>query len=127
MILPINQTPKDDPKVLKDQLILMKFVAVYCHDKHAGALGSRRLDMKILDTKELNDNAPCLCPDCQKLLAHALVKRAVCPMQPKPACKHCPKHCYHPRYRQEIREVMKYSGRKLVLRGRLDYLLHLLF
>jgi hypothetical protein len=34
---------------------------------------------------------------------------------------------YHPQYWQRIREVMKYSGRKLVLSGRLDYLYHLLF
>jgi hypothetical protein len=48
-------------------------------------------------------------------------------MDPKPACKHCPQHCYAPRYRDEIREVMRYSGRKLVMSGRVDYLVHLLF
>jgi len=41
-------------------------------------------------------------------------------------CKHCPEHCYAPRYRAQIREVMRYSGPRLVLRGRLDYLWHLL-
>jgi hypothetical protein len=48
-------------------------------------------------------------------------------MHPKPACKHCPAHCYHPTYRARIREVMKFSGRKMLLGGRLDYLFHLLF
>jgi hypothetical protein len=48
-------------------------------------------------------------------------------MDPKPACKHCPSHCYHPDYRKRIREVMRYSGRNMVLGGRLDYLYHLLF
>jgi hypothetical protein len=48
-------------------------------------------------------------------------------MNPKPMCKHCPNHCYHPTYRAKIREVMQFSGRKLLLGGRVDYLLHLLF
>jgi hypothetical protein len=48
-------------------------------------------------------------------------------MDPKPMCKHCPSHCYRPSYRARIREVMKFSGRKMVLSGRLDFLLHLLF
>ena len=55
------------------------------------------------------------------------MKRSRCPLDPKPACKHCPVHCYHPTYRQNIREVMRYSGRRLVLSGRLDMLYHLLF
>jgi len=48
-------------------------------------------------------------------------------MHPKPACKHCPSHCYHPTYRAKIRQVMKFSGKKMLLGGRLDYLIHLLF
>ena len=127
MILPINPTLKKDKKVFKDLLILIKFVEVYCHDRHAGASAMNQLVLKNHDLKELTGKLPKLCPDCQKLLAHALVKRSVCPMEPKPTCKHCPRHCYHPRYRQQMREVMKYSGKKLVLSGRIDYLIHLLF
>ena len=67
-----------------------------------------------------------LCAACTKLLSHSFVKRRSCPLDPKPACKRCPTHCYAPFYRAQIREVMKVSGRKFVLRGRLDYLLHLL-
>ncbi|NLX20763.1 MAG: hypothetical protein GXY55_03705 [Phycisphaerae bacterium] len=48
-------------------------------------------------------------------------------MNPKPMCKHCPKHCYHPRYRQAMREIMRYSGRGMVLSGQFDYLFHLFF
>ena len=52
---------------------------------------------------------------------------ATCPMSPKPSCKHCPSHCYHPTCRARIREVMKFSGRRLVMTGRLDLLFHVLF
>lgn len=53
--------------------------------------------------------------------------RSTYPMNPKPMCKHCPRHCYHPRYRQAMREIMRYSGRGMVLSGRFDYLFHLFF
>jgi hypothetical protein len=68
-----------------------------------------------------------LCENCSKLLAHSFFKRLHCPMDPKPACKHCPDHCYQARYRQEIRRVMRYSGWAMIRRGRLDLLWHMLF
>jgi len=68
-----------------------------------------------------------LCPECTRLLAHAWTKRSTCPLHPKPACKHCPTHCYHPTYRKQISRVMRESGKRLVLHGRLDYIFKLLF
>jgi len=43
-------------------------------------------------------------------------------MDPKPACKACPAHCYKPEMRARIRGVMRHSGMRAVLRGRLDWL-----
>ncbi len=117
---PINETTR------RDLEMLARFVHVYCTNKHPAVL-KRSVDLKTPDLLALAGSVPPLCPSCAKLLAHALVKRLNCPMDPKPACKHCPRHCYHPKYRRLIQEVMKYSGRKLVLSGRLDYLFHLLF
>ncbi len=105
---------------------LARFIQLYCDDLHGEAVRSpvqlRTHDVARIAGREVN-----LCPSCQKLLAHAFTKRAHCPMDPKPMCKHCPNHCYAPAYRQQIREVMKHSGRKLVMSGRIDYLLHLFF
>jgi Nitrous oxide-stimulated promoter len=126
MIIPFCPEKNDDPKVIGDLKTLVKFIEVYCDGQHDDN-DREDVELKTHDIKELTGKQPRLCPDCQKLLAHALVKRTVCPMDPKPQCKHCPSHCYHPNYRQKIKEVMKYSGRKLVMRGRVDYLLHLLF
>jgi hypothetical protein len=126
MIIPFCPAKEDDPKVLSDLRILVKFIEVYCEGNHPEA-DRGQTELKTHNLHELTGHQPHLCPGCQKLLAHALVKRTVCPMNPKPQCKHCPRHCYHPTYRKQIREVMKYSGRKLVMRGRVDYLLHLFF
>ena len=87
----------------------------------------RIVKLRTHDVQKMAEQLVALCPGCTQLLAHALTKRSNCPMRPKPACKHCPCHCYRPHYRAQIRQVMKFSGRYLLLTGRLDYLLHLLF
>lgn len=79
------------------------------------------------DVTAIAGSEVCLCSSCSKLLTHAFMKRTHCPMDPKPACKRCPSHCYTPIYRELMRSVMRYSGRQLLLAGRLDYLLRILF
>lgn len=109
----------------RDLRTLAVFVEIFCHARHGGA--REVVELKGFDVKKLAGHELRLCGECTKLLAHALVKRSVCPMDPKPMCKHCPNHCYHPSYREKIREVMKFSGKRLMLSGRLDYLIHLYF
>lgn len=108
----------------RDLRLLVRFVGLYCRHRHAEA-ERKRLALKGFE--RLLPEKIQLCHDCSRLLGHALIKRSHCPMDPKPQCKHCPRHCYQPVYRAQMREVMKYSGRRLVLSGRLDYLLHLFF
>jgi hypothetical protein len=109
----------------RDLRTLAVFVEIYCHARHC--VGTEVMELKGFDVKKLAGHELRLCGECRKLLAHALVKRSVCPMDPKPMCKDCPTHCYHPSYREKIREVMKFSGKRLMLSGRLDYLIHLYF
>lgn len=113
-------------KVRKDIKVLARFVQIYCDGHHKDA-PREPMTFRFLDFPSLLGNPLNLCEECKKLLSHAATKRALCPHDPKPACKHCPNHCYAPKYRQQIREAMKYSGRKMVLTGRLDYLLKLFF
>ena len=68
--------------------------------------------------------AKTICLECAELLEHGMKKRAACPLDPKPTCKSCHVHCYTPEQRQKVREIMAYSGRRMILRGRLDYLWH---
>lgn len=92
----------------KDRYILEQFIGIYCRGKH----------------KTGGDG---LCPECRDLLAYSLQRLERCRQDPKSACKHCPVHCYRPAYRERIREVMRYSGKRLLLQGRLDLLWHYLF
>ena len=60
-------------------------------------------------------------------LLYACERRLRCPLEEKPACKHCPVHCYRPGHREKVREIMRFSGRHLIRRGRLDLLWRYLF
>jgi len=125
MALQTPTTPTCD-RLRQDLRVLARFIEVYCQGKH-DASERQPVTLRGWDDSLINCSHMRLCPSCARLLHHALMKRSHCPMDPKPACKHCPRHCYAPTYRQQIRAVMAYSGRKLVMRGRLDYLWHLLF
>ena len=114
-----------DAKLRRDLQTLVRFVTFYCDRKHRD-VDKANLQLRGLDVAGLSRRPVALCPQCSKLLAHALVKRGRCPLAPKPACKKCPQHCYAPPYRAAIREVMKFTGPRLILAGRLHYLAHLL-
>lgn len=110
---------------LADLKILARFIELYCHAKHDRKVSGEVPVPEILQpatTRRL-----VLCKECAGLLEHGMQKRALCSLDPKPACKNCHIHCYPPEYRQRIREIMAYSGKKMVLRGRLDYLWHYYF
>lgn len=121
--------PRDGrlPRKLRyDLRVLVTFIRIYCDGQHADRPRAPVPDPIWRLTAQGAPPAT-LCPACAKLLGHATAKRRGCPLDPKPACKHCPQHCYAPAYRAQIRKVMRYSGRRLILSGRLDYLWHLLF
>lgn len=115
-----------DKELRRDLKTLALFINLYCRYRHADEPKALAV-MKLHDVQELAGRPISLCAECTKLLLHAFVKRSNCPMDPKPQCKHCPQHCYAPQYRQQIREVMRFSGKKMLFAGRLDYLYHLLF
>ena len=105
----------------KDIKLLGKFVEVYCEAKHCGAVRSYVEIPADLGTREL-------CPECTSFLQYAITKRMKCPLEAeKPTCKHCRIHCYDQQRREKVREIMSFAGRRLVLRGRVDYLWHYFF
>jgi len=114
-------------EIRRDVRILGVMTGIYCVSLHRDA---RKLPFSLrgLDDHLFSRRGELLlCDDCQKLLAHGVIMRLRCPYDPKPACKRCPAHCYRPGYREQMREVMRFSGRQMILRGRLDLLLRYLF
>ena len=80
-------------------------IALYCRDRHKTEMG--------------------LCPECSSLLEYAGSRLAKCRFKAnKPTCAKCPIHCYQPARRKQMREVMRYSGPRMLLRHPLASLGH---
>ncbi len=57
------------------------------------------------------------CSTCSELQNYALDRLENCPFhEGKTSCKNCPIHCYKPGIKEEIKQVMRYSGPRMMLR-----------
>lgn len=105
----------------KDIRLLGKFVEVYCAGKH----GDESHEPFSLPDG-LGERS--LCHECAVFLTYAITRRLKCPLEAeKPSCKHCKTHCYAKPQLAKVKEIMAYSGRTLMMRGRLDYIWHYFF
>jgi hypothetical protein len=92
--------------------LLREMAYLYCRSKHSarGGLGK----------------AAALCPDCAGLLDYALERTARCPfMETKTFCSACSVHCYSRERQEQIRELMRFSGSRLLLRHPVVCLRHI--
>lgn len=65
----------------------------------------------------LNHHGGDLCHECRELNDYAAARLANCPFgDDKPTCLHCRIHCYTPRMRERIGEVMRFSGPRMIRR-----------
>jgi hypothetical protein len=83
-----------------------KMIGIYCRGKHA-----------------VTDD---LCSECRALLDYATQKIGKCPQKPKPKCKDCKIHCFNVEKSRQIKEVMRYSGPRMLTRHPLLALKHCL-
>jgi predicted amidophosphoribosyltransferase len=68
-----------------------------------------------------------LCPDCQELLNYAHQRLDHCKFgEIKPVCGDCKVHCYRNDMRDKIREIMRYSGPRMISSHPLMALRHVL-
>ena len=110
-------------KEIKDLKILAWFTSVYCFDHHEDPRESlSRLPEQLTSLQRYK-----CCSECRDFLLYAIERRLNCPLDERPICKHCTVHCYRSDHRQKVKEIMRYSGKALIKRGRLDLLWHYLF
>lgn len=68
-----------------------------------------------------------LCEECKNLYEYAFQRLLFCPFEKnKPVCSNCTVHCYKLEMRQKIKEVMRYSGPKMIFRHPYLAVMHLI-
>ena len=86
---------KVEKKRQKEQYVVEEMIRLYCRKNHPK---EKRQEGKT-------------CPDCQRLLDYAKQRSQKCPfMEEKTFCANCKVHCYKPEMREQIRQVMRFSG-----------------
>lgn len=109
----------------KDIKILKLFFNVYCENMHKNR---GRLPVKKAGIiKEYLEDDIELCKECEREFLYSITKRIICPFEPKPPCKKCPSICYSERHRAFMRKMMRFSGKYLILHGRIDLIFKYFF
>jgi hypothetical protein len=68
-----------------------------------------------------------LCPSCAQLLEYAHARLSRCKFgNDKSTCQKCPVHCYKPQMREKMREVMRWSGPRMILYHPVDAVKHII-
>jgi hypothetical protein len=67
-----------------------------------------------------------LCFGCNELIEYAKIRLDGCKFKDKkPACKNCTVHCYKPEMREKMRQVMRFSGPRMMFYAPKEFLRHI--
>ncbi len=86
---------KIEKKREREKKMVSQMIQLYCKKQHHSKDG--------------------LCLECAALDAYARMRSEKCPfMETKTFCSNCKVHCYKPEMREKIREVMRFSGPRML-------------
>lgn len=89
--------PNEPARIAREKRTIGAMVAIYCRAQHGSPKG--------------------LCPECSELLDYAIARLDRCPFGAKKAtCADCTIHCYRPDMRDRVRDIMRYSGPRMIFR-----------
>ena len=85
-----------DKKRQQEKVMLHKMISLYCRGNHQAEKGR-------------------LCDMCETLREYALMRTEKCPfMETKTFCSACSVHCYSREMQEQIRQVMRYAGPRML-------------
>gem|GEM_PF-356372 len=91
-----SQSNPLSPRLARELKTITAMVTIYCRDHHS------------CPDRDL-------CEQCSDFLAYAQQRLAHCPFKEhKPTCGNCPIHCYKNQMQTMAREIMRYSGPKML-------------
>jgi hypothetical protein len=91
----------------REKELVSQMIALYCKKQH-------------------HTKGP-LCPECAALRDYARQRSEKCPfMESKTFCSNCKVHCYKPEMREKIREVMRFSGPRMIFHHPITAIRHVI-
>lgn len=91
----------------REKAIVSDMIALYCRKQH----------------KSKGE----LCSDCRELKEYAMLRSDKCPfMETKTFCSNCKVHCYKPEMREKIRQVMVFSGPRMMFHHPITAIRHVI-
>jgi hypothetical protein len=92
---PVGSSAFADARLAREWKTVRAMVEIFCRGHHGAEL----------------------CKDCEALLDYAALRLDRCRFGvEKPTCAKCPVHCYQRNRREQIREVMRYAGPRMLWR-----------
>jgi hypothetical protein len=93
-------------RLAQEKQVVQTMISLYCRKQHHGKH---------------------LCASCSELLRYAHERIERCPEGVhKPFCSQCTIHCYEPKQRKQIRQVMRFSGPQMLFYHPVMALRHLI-
>lgn len=112
----MEDSPKTAKRRAREVRTVSQMIALYCAANHSD--------------KDRSATAACkeaVCVECAALDAYATERTRRCrKMDVKTSCDECENHCYKPQMREKIRQVMRYSGPRMLAKHPVAAVLHLL-
>jgi hypothetical protein len=82
-------------RINREMMTVRTMIGMYCRNVHHPVNG--------------------ICGDCKMLIEYSEQRTEKCRFgKDKPICAKCPVHCYKQEMRMKIREVMRYSGPRMI-------------
>lgn len=96
-------------KTVREKQIVEEMITIYCRKRH-------------------KNKSKSLCPQCQALADYARERTDHCPyMAEKSFCSQCKTHCYRSDMREQIRQVMRFAGPRMIFHRPIAALRHLYY
>ena len=115
-----NQSPAKvdnscvDAKRDREKRVVSLMISLYCHKKHGNFWKGYRGNSSM-------------CAECAELDRYVRQQTDRCPViATKTFCSNCRVHCYTPEMREKIKEVMRFSGPRMVFHHPIMALRHVI-
>ncbi len=87
----------------KEKRVVGLMISLYCKKNHDNYRHDKYVGQQ-------------LCPDCNTLKEYANLRIEHCPFkETKTFCSNCNVHCYRGDMREQIRQVMRFSGPRMIM------------